>query len=58
MHEASVHTPKQRGAVYQAMGAMNEQLSGWWPARVTGATTVFEVAVRSSQGKQGGRNRR
>ena len=58
MHKASIYTLKQRSAVYQAMGAMNEQPSGWWPARASGATEVFEVAVRSSLSSQDGRNHR
>ncbi len=52
VHLAFCHTPKQYGAVEQAMGRM----VALKPARAIGATTVFEVAERDRRSRPEGRN--
>jgi hypothetical protein len=55
---ASLHTPKQYGAVEQAMGRMVARATiALKPARTIDATTALEVAERDRRSRPEGRNR-
>ena len=57
VHLAFLHTPKQYGAVEQAMGRMVASATlGLKHARAIGATTVFEVADRDRRARPEVRN--